>query len=76
MSARFRLGFLAAIAGALQFALAGAQAAINAVGIFHDTGRQKLADVHVDGARNVARAACSSAKSRSTASTASGNGSP
>ena len=38
-------------------ALAGAQAAINAVGIFHDTGRQKLADVHVDGARNVARAA-------------------
>ncbi|WP_374532904.1 complex I NDUFA9 subunit family protein [Phenylobacterium sp.] len=38
-------------------ALAGAQACVNAVGIHHETGRQKFAGVHVEGAANVARMA-------------------
>jgi NADH dehydrogenase len=38
-------------------ALAGAQACVNAVGIHHETGRQKFAGVHVEGAANVARIA-------------------
>ena len=38
-------------------ALAGAQACVNAVGIHHETGRQKFRAVHVEGAANVARAA-------------------
>ena len=38
-------------------ALAGAQACVNAAGIHHETGRQKFAGVHVDGAANVARVA-------------------
>ncbi len=38
-------------------ALSGAQAAINAVGVLYETGRQKFRAIHVDGARNVAKAA-------------------
>lgn len=38
-------------------ALKGAQACVNAVGIHHETGRQKFAGVHVEGAAKVARIA-------------------
>ncbi len=38
-------------------ALAGADAAINLVGILHKQGRQSFGSVHVEGARRVARAA-------------------
>ena len=38
-------------------ALRGAQACINTVGILYETGRQKFDAVHVEGARNVAKAA-------------------
>ncbi len=38
-------------------ALSGAHAAVNAVGILYETGRQKFQAVHVDGARTVAKAA-------------------
>lgn len=38
-------------------ALKGAQACVNAVGIHHETGRQKFKGVHIEGAANVARIA-------------------
>lgn len=38
-------------------ALKGAQACVNAVGIHHETGRQKFKNVHVEGAANVAKVA-------------------
>jgi NADH dehydrogenase len=41
----------------LERALEGATAAINLVGVLHNNGRQSFEAVHVEGARNVARAA-------------------
>lgn len=38
-------------------ALRGAQACVNAVGAFYETGRQKFGKLHVEGAANVARIA-------------------
>jgi NADH dehydrogenase len=38
-------------------ALAGAEGCVNAVGVLHESGRQRFADLHDEGARRVARAA-------------------